>query len=111
VIEDLLTRPATIVHRSQTGAADEDNAPTWEETSRTSTSVYLQQRAASEVLDDRNVQIGDQIAIFPAGVTIDGSDRVEIDGRTFEVVGAPASVQRPGTGEHHLTARLQEVSG
>jgi hypothetical protein len=108
-IESLMTRTATITRRAQTGAVGRTNTPTWVDADPVEVSCYFEQSGATEVVVGRQTQIVDATLVLPAGTELDASDRVSIDGDTYEVIGTPSRPHRPGTGEHHVEAYLQRV--
>lgn len=47
----------------------------------------------------------------PVTIDLEGSDRLTVDGETYEVVGPPWPVRHPITGEvSHIEARVRQVS-
>lgn len=67
--------------------------------------VVLWQEGATENRDDRDRQVEDWLARVPVGTDITGRDVLLVDGRTFEVIGAPLDA---GT---HLRLELRFVEG
>lgn len=58
---------------------------------------------------NRDTQIGDWQAFFPAGTDVDGWDRIEAQGRVFEIIGPPAPYVDPlGLGMDHVHVLLRE---
>lgn len=71
---------------------------------------WLHRIAASDDLINRDAEIGDWILVLPAGTTITGDYRVQVDDVTYEIVGAVYTAHTP-TGPHHIEARLKVVDG
>lgn len=67
--------------------------------------IALWQDNGTETTVDRDRQVSDWLARFPAGFDVTGRDLVVVDGRTFEVVGPPVDAKT------HVRARLRHVSG
>lgn len=59
---------------------------------------------------DRDQQIADATAYFPAGTVLTALNRVLIDADTYQVVGPPSRPWTPA-GEHHVEADLKIVKG
>ncbi len=70
--------------------------------------AVLQQTAAVEVTEGRTTVTSDWLLILDDGDAIGPHDRVESDGRRFEVRGLPDLV-RDANGPHHVEARLVYV--
>lgn len=110
-LDRLLSQPLTIERRSGTTTDQYGN-----EVPATTASVlivgYLEQTAATEVEVDRQTFVSDWLAVLPAGVDIDGSDRIVYAGTTYEVIGKPHHVWNPRRkATSHVEARLREVTG
>ena len=103
-----LDRPCTIIGRSQTGPVDRYNQPTWIET-ETDSVCYFEQTEAREVTEGRTTGIATHLSVFPSGTEIDDSDKVRIEGVTFEVLGPPWRVWEPGAGESHVETNMRVV--
>jgi hypothetical protein len=106
VIESLLTRPCTIIHRSDSGEIDAygDAVPT-EDT--VETYCEIQQLDG----DERPVTEGQTSrdtfnAWFPIDQELDTSDAVVIDGVEYQVSGNPWRATTGAAGLHHVAARL-----
>ena len=105
----LLTETGTVyVHGA--GAPDEYGSPidTW--TPGPSYPSRLEQRSATEVTVDGDVQRSDWVLFLPPGAAIKGRDRWVTGGRTFEVIGPPAVLHTPD-GPHHIEAQLRHLGG
>ncbi len=108
-ITDLLTQTVT-VQTHGAGAADEYGNATDTWSAGVQHKGRVEQRNATEITVDGDVQRSDWLLFLGPEVAIGGRDRVTADGRTFEVVGPP-SVARTPRGPHHLEANLRHVSG
>jgi hypothetical protein len=70
----------------------------------------FQQLATAEALDGRDTSSADWLLVLPADAVVTSRNRIrDQHGQTFEVVGVPARPTRPGSGVHHLEARLRFV--
>lgn len=88
------------------GNAEKD----WTNATHTHAVAWIAQRNASEVLGNREAQVGQWVGYFPEGVPIAGGDRVEWGDYTFEVDGPPHPAWSP-RGPHHIEAQLLLVEG
>lgn len=77
---------------------------------------WISQRSASEIIDNRNAEIGEWVAFIRPGPQVDATWRVrwhdpslDVD-RTFEIVGPPTPAHTP-RGPHHIELPLREVRG
>lgn len=68
-------------------------------------SVALWQDNGTETTADRDQQVSDWLARFPAGFEVTGRDLVLVGDRIFEVVGPPVDAKT------HVRARLRHVEG
>jgi hypothetical protein len=87
-----LNQPCTITHVAQNGAEDPYGNPT--ETTTTTEldgapGCWIVQGKRDDVTLLTNQQSEVFTGYFPAGTQLDGSDRVTVDGATFEVQGPP----------------------
>ena len=107
----LLTLACTITHAAPSGAADEYGDPT-EQTFSSDTTCHLEQVAAREETSGRDTQTEDWRLFLPAETTIDGGDRVTVDGYgTFEALGPPWPVHNPRTRTvSHVECRARRVT-
>jgi hypothetical protein len=106
----LLTQTAIITSRVQTGSPDDRNLPTWNVAVTQGIRCYIEQHQVSEDTVDRETQLQTIKGYFPAGIELDGSDEVEVDGVTYEVLGPSDPVWNPRTSTfHHVEATLREV--
>jgi len=108
-LDTLMTREAVIVRRSRSGPPDAGNNPTVVE-SRSQTRCFLEPTSGLELSTDRSTEIGSHRAFFAAGTRLDGVDRIEVEGHTYEVIGPPEEFHMP-RGEHHVQVQLQEATG
>lgn len=111
----MTNQTCTITHRSQTGAADRYNTPTWVETSTAGVPCYIEQvrptTEARETTIGRETQIAEHLGVFLVGTVIDGSDEVVRGDHTYQVIGPPWEVWSPRLGAvDHIEANLREVT-
>lgn len=110
-IERFFVRDVTIVHPALVatygdGVRDDFVAPTLD-----TTRGWLHQLTESElVATNRNGETSTHVLRVPEGTNVIASDRIIIDGQTFDIEGPPSSVWRPG-GEHHIRVPLRLVNG
>ncbi len=101
----LLNQPLTILRRSATSEDDYGNEVAGT-TSSVVTEGYVEQTDAEEITVDRETYRTDWRVFLPAGVAIDGSDRIVHGARTLEVIGSPHEVWNPRSRvTHHTEAR------
>lgn len=106
-----LSRTVTVEHRTE-GTLDVYGDPVTTTTSTVTVLGELQQLDRYEYTEDRNTQRADWLLLLPAGTTIDGTDRVTVDGTTFEVVGPPEPVWHPWKQRvDHVEARVRRTDG
>ena len=77
--------------------------------------VHLSTAGGQELTEGRETVVFDFDAVIgpnDAGElpALDASDRVDVDGESYEVVGPPARLDSP-RGPHHVEARLRKVTG
>lgn len=73
---------------------------------------YLEHTTSQEITEDRDTFVSDWLVVLPVTAAINGKDRVQEGGRTFEVVGKPEQVFNPRVGAvSHIEARLRLVEG
>lgn len=72
---------------------------------------WVSQSSRSEANDLREAQVGTWVLFLHPDATIDGLDRVQWEGITFEVDGPPNPAHRPGSGLHHYEVPLRVVDG
>lgn len=87
--------------------------PDWGTATRTTVQAVVEQSASAEDLDSRDTVTSSWRLYSLPGVDLDltAYDRIEVDGQTFEVDGAPAHFTGRGGSVHHVEARLVEVTG
>lgn len=109
------TQTVTIVRAGTTGDRYNPAAarPDWSAATRTTAQAIIEQEASSEALGSRDTVTSAWRLFTLPGVDIDltAYDRIEWNGRTLEVDGAPAKVTGRGGSVHHIEARLREVTG
>lgn len=70
----------------------------------------FQQLSTAEALGGRDTATADWSVMLPGAAVIGPRSRVRNqDDQTFEVVGVPAHITRPGTGVHHIEVGLRVV--
>lgn len=72
---------------------------------RTTVRARLWQASSFEATTGRDTAAETWFGVFPAGTVINAGDRVEWDGKSFDVQGAPSKVFG-ATSEHHVEAEL-----
>lgn len=105
---DMLSQTAT-VFTAGVATTDSEGNVTDTFSAGTDYPARLEQTDSTEVTTGRTVVTSDWKLFLPATATVSALDRVEVDGVTFEVVGAPATHHTP-RGAHHVTARLRLVT-
>ncbi len=93
----LLTKPATITRVTAGAGRDAYNNPTTS-TATSSTVCYFEQKLASEDTVARTTEDEEWIFVFPEGTALDATDRITVDGATYEVDGPPWPVWNPRLG-------------
>lgn len=105
----MLTKTATIRRRSASATEDDHGNAVSTIVDVPDVPVRLEQTEPREVLFGRETYVSTHRAAFLGGTEIDGSDEVEIEGRTFFVIGDPSRGDFPSTGEVIVEVVLQEV--
>ena len=100
-----LIRPTTSPDRY--GSTIPDYGPA---AARTPIRAWVEQTSASEPLSDGRAPAITAWLLITNHLDIQARDRIEHDGRVFEVDGVPAPVHTPA-GVHHLEAHLTSVEG
>lgn len=85
------------------GLADDgygNQVPDWSNPTRTPYDgcAVGQGSRGSEVTDDRNAVVSDLVVFMPSGADVMATDRLEVRGRAYEVVGEPFDWVNPFTG-------------
>jgi len=113
MLENIFTVPIIIQRAGFT--VDKYNNPgiDWSNTTETTVSGWLDtnQRRMGEQETNRDALESDGNAFLPAGTDVLGTDRLIINGVTYQVYGIPAPVPRPGFGIHHIECRIKRFSG
>jgi hypothetical protein len=107
-LQSLLAESATIYHPQFDAVDAYGNPQPGIETSEVYP-VRLEQLSTDELVRDRDTVVADWRMFLPAGAEIGPFDRVESDGRTFEVWGDPIE-QRTPRGVHHQEIKLRRVT-
>lgn len=104
-----MTRDVTILRAHTAADRYGDSSKTWTSATSTVTKGWLSQASSQEPTSPGRVaEVTTWQLYLPAGTDIEASDRVVIDGTTYEVDGPPNRARRP-SGEHHVEARLRRV--
>lgn len=103
--------PVVIVRAGTKTTRSGETLPDWGSATRTAWLGRLYPTGSRENVDRRDTQIGDWTLLLPPGADVRGSDRVEANSFTFEVIGPPALRTVPRRGLHHVEAHLREFIG
>lgn len=106
----LLPYVVTIVKAGEKTDRYGNTVKDWATATRTDTRAWIEQRSRNEDTDDRDQLTSTWLLVVPLGNDLDGLDRVEYNGDTFEVVGPPDVVHTPA-GPHHIEATLRWLVG
>jgi len=82
--------------------------PDWDHATEQDTAGWLQSTSAIEQLGDRDTVISYHTLYLPADAPVQATDRLRIEGITYEVDGVPRTARTP-SGPHHLELSLQVV--
>lgn len=106
----LMTRAATLVTVVDSGTEDVYGNPTDEIETSTSVLCELQQIRRTEEDGTTSWQTGTYNLFLPAGTSVTGFDRIEIDGDSYELEGTPERVRNPRTGQvSHIEATVRRA--
>jgi hypothetical protein len=95
IVSGLIRVPCTVHHINADGGADEYGNPTVGETV-TDERCWLAQQVRNEPATDNVLLEAERWAMyFESSVVLDASDRVDVLGETYEVVGPPWPVRDP----------------
>jgi len=110
-ISALLTRPCTVVHRTESGQTDRYGNEIPDETEAT-TVCEVQQTQRREPGAEGEVSDVLWAGYFPAGTALTTADAIRVEGiGTLEVVGEPWTVRSPAGPAHHVEATLRRTAG
>lgn len=110
-LQSLMVRDVTVVHPGTTVDRYGNVSKDWETATRKSTKGWMARLSADEVLGDREALVsGMSLTIADLKVAVEGGDRVEVGGETYEVDGPPLQAWSP-QGPHHLEVTLRRVEG
>lgn len=110
MLDRLLTKRARVLRLSGAGEDEYGNPRATVETA-TEYAAWIAPLGGREDTHDRSTEISEWRIYLPAGADLEADDRVEIEGRTFDVVEPPVRAERPGRGTHHVEARLRWIRG
>lgn len=110
-VDHLLVRTVTLVQpRSYTTDRYGNRQPDWASAERTVVPAWL--ASASDSTEAGGRVVADAALLLAADVVLDAADRVEVDGISYEVAGAPTVAWRAmPPAPHHVEARLRRVEG
>jgi hypothetical protein len=98
----MLKTPCTIRHYSGSTVDDYGN-PVNTEASTVTTTCWLDPARSFENTSGQETYTQDWTLYLPAGTLIDASDKVEVDGVAYEILGPPRRFTKPPTTvEHHV---------
>lgn len=106
VLRDTVTR----LRASSTTDRYGNTTTSWTNAARVELAAWIEQASASENLENRDQLASDWLAIFAPDADVQGRDRIEWDGKTFEVVGPPTP-RNTLDGLHHIEATLRWIDG
>jgi hypothetical protein len=109
VLANLLGQACTILSPGTATNGFGTTVDSWASPTTQTTKCRLQLVSGVERTDLRDVSIGRYRLFLPAGVTITEHDRVQVDGKTYEVINV-YPVQRP-QGLHHYQCDVETYSG
>lgn len=109
-LDSLLVHTVTVVRAATTVDRYGNTVKDWDAATRRTLRGRMVQLAQAENRDGREAEIGTWRVFLPADDPINGRDRVQWDGLTFEVDGPPNRAWN-GTREHHVEAALRIVEG
>lgn len=96
--------PAAATDRYGNVAAD------WSNASSRQVMAWVNQTGSTEDLINRDSTTTVGICYLPPGDPIAATDRIQVNGRTFQVDGQPNTADTP-RGVHHIEVRLRDVEG
>lgn len=107
----LLVHTVTIVRAGTLTDGYGDTVADWSTATSTSAKARVAHRSSDEELGERDARLSEWVAYFETGTDVTATDRIEWDGRTFEVVGPPNPAPARSSTAHHIEANLREVLG
>lgn len=105
-----LPQTVTVVKAGTTTDRYGNTTTNWAAATRTQYPAWIEQQAAGENTDQRDQQSADWLMIVQPDADVNGRDRVEYDGKTFEVFGPPTP-RNTFRGLHHIEATLRWIEG
>jgi head-tail adaptor len=105
-----LPQTVTVVRPTTTTDRYGNTTTSWSNATRAEYAAWIEQSAAGENTDQRDQQSADWLLIVQPDADVNGRDRVEYDGKTFEVVGPPTR-RNTFRGTHHIEATLRWIEG
>jgi len=107
-LASLLTQTATLIHHEPSGADAEGN-PTYGTATTVTYPCRLEQTDSVEELDgERRTTTNLRLFLPPSASGANFEDALQVDGVTYQLVGAP-DIERTPRGIHHLELRLTRV--
>jgi hypothetical protein len=109
-IEDLMQIPVVIVS-PVLGELDEYNTPDESALSRRQYDGWLTQTTATELRGDRQTEVIQDVLFLPGDAVVEATDRIEVDGKTYEIIAEPLRARRPQEPDeiHHIEVRLRRI--
>ncbi len=103
---NLLIQTATIYRLTADGYDDYGNEITTFEADEDTVPCRINISTTSETVTDRDTVITDAVGFFDASVSLDAYVRIEVEGATYEVDGAPI-MRLDSRGPHHWEVSLR----
>lgn len=103
---------AVIVTAGETPDRYNNAALDWDTATRSDPfDAWVAQVGDDEVHGDRDALVSRWLLTIWGDVTVNGRNRIEIDGTTYEITGPPVPATRPGGAVHHVECKLELVKG
>jgi len=109
-LERFFITPLTITTPGTATDRYDDARPDWTNPTRTRTARgWLTETGSTEEVGAREAVVSAWRLFLPANTPITSSDRITVNGDTFEVDGDPHHAQTP-SGAHHLEVPLRKIA-
>lgn len=110
-LANLINRPCTITHRSESGVTD-DYGNDVSAFTETATVCELQQRQRDEPADSGEVSATEWSIFLLPPDSLHTGDKVTVDNEVYEIVGEPWRARNPRTRQvEHVEATARRVAG